>query len=106
MRTLLKISIDINAGNKAIIDGSLRKIIQNLKAAIKPESDYYLTENGCRSAYLFFELKDASDIPFIAEPLFLQLNAKVEFFPAMNGTDLQRGLEKWMANAKPDLAHA
>lgn len=105
MRTLLKVNIEINAGNKAIKDGSLPNIFQNLKTNIKPESEYYVTENGIRSAYFFFDLKDTADIPFIAEPLFLQLNAKVEFFPAMNGTDLQKGLEKWMKNSKPELAH-
>ena len=43
---------------------------------------------------MFFDLADPSDIPPIAEPLFQELNATVEFFPAMNGDDLGAGLGK------------
>ncbi|REJ84551.1 MAG: hypothetical protein DWQ44_09210 [Bacteroidetes bacterium] len=106
MRTLLKITIDMNAGNKAIKDGSLGKTLENLKNQIKPEAEYYVTSEGTRAAYYFFDLKDPSDIPFLAEPLFLTLNARVEFSPAMNGEDLKKGLEKWMKSAKSELAYA
>lgn len=105
MRTLLKINIEINAGNKAIKDGTLAKTIQELTEHLKPEAEYYVTDQGNRSAYIFFDLKDVSEIPSIAEPLFLNLNAKVEFSPAMNGKDLQKGLEKWLKSAKPEFAH-
>lgn len=106
MRTLLKFTLDLNAGNKAIKDGSLEKVLLTLKNKIKPEAEYYTTEAGFRCGFFFFDLKDSSDIPFIAEPLFLQLNAKVEFSPVMNGEDLQKGLEKWMKYANPELVHA
>ncbi|HET7304958.1 MAG TPA: hypothetical protein VFJ12_10470 [Segeticoccus sp.] len=92
MRCMLKIDVDTDAGNKAISDGTLPKIIQQVMDRTKPEATYYATESGCRSAYLFFDLADPADIPLIAEPLFLHLGARVTIVPAMNSDDLQRGL--------------
>jgi hypothetical protein len=37
-------------------------------------------------------MKDSSDIPAIAEPLFMGLNAEIEMLPVMNQDDLQKGL--------------
>jgi hypothetical protein len=42
---------------------------------------------------MVFDLKDPSEIPGIAEPFFMHLNAKVDFCPVMNAEDLQKGLE-------------
>jgi hypothetical protein len=41
---------------------------------------------------MFFNLDDPAMIPVIAEPLFQELQSKVEFIPVMNADDLQRGL--------------
>lgn len=92
MRCMLKLEVDTPTGNQAISDGSLPKIIQQVMDRTKPEAVYYGTESGCRTAFVFFDLADPSDIPSIAEPAFLQLGAKVTFMPVMNGDDLQRGL--------------
>ncbi len=35
---------------------------------LKPEAAYFLPEHGLRSAIMFFDMKDASEIPGIAEP--------------------------------------
>ena len=44
---------------------------------LKPEAAYFGAEHGLRSAIMFFDMKDASDIPAIAEPLFAGLNGQV-----------------------------
>jgi hypothetical protein len=41
---------------------------------------------------MFFDMKDTSDIPVIAEPLFAALHAEVELIPVMNLEELQKGL--------------
>lgn len=94
MRTLLKVTMDVVASNKAIMDGSLPKIMQSTMDKIKPEASYFTAIDGCRSCLMVFDLKDPSDIPMIAEPFFLNMNAKVEFSPVMNAEDLKNGLEK------------
>jgi hypothetical protein len=43
---------------------------------------------------VFFDMKELSQIPTIVEPLFLQLNAKIELLPAMNLDDLTAGLKQ------------
>lgn len=93
MRTLLKVIIDVTAGNKAIMDGSLPKIIKSTMDRIKPEAAYFHTVNGSRSFLMVFDMKDSSEIPAIAEPFFMQFNAQVEFSPIMNAEELQKGLE-------------
>jgi hypothetical protein len=92
MRCMLKLEMDTEAGNKAIADGILPKVIQQIVDRTRPEATYFGTETGRRTAFIFFDLVDSSDIPVIAEPAFTQLNAKVTFMPVMNGEDLQKGL--------------
>ena len=59
---------------------------------LKPEAAYFVAQDGLRSAMMFFDMKDASDIPAIVEPLFLGLNAEIELLPVMNADELKRGL--------------
>lgn len=108
MRTLLKITLDVAASNRAILDGNLAKIIGDTTERVHPESSYFCTLDGCRSCIMVFDLKDASDIPLIAEPFFLNLNAKVEFSPVMNADDLKKGLTKWEKTSKfiPERLHS
>jgi hypothetical protein len=37
-------------------------------------------------------MQDPSEIPAIAEPFFMTLNAEVELSPAMTAEDVQKGL--------------
>ena len=99
MRTLLKVTLDIEAANKAIVDGTLAKVIESTVEAIHPEASYFLSDNGKRTAYFVFDLKDSADIPRIAEPFFMKLNAEVLLVPAMNYQDLKKGLQLWRESA-------
>src|SRR6266478_364069 len=79
MRCLLKVLIPVEAGNAAIGDGSLPKTIDSILADLKPEAAYFTDEHGKRSGFIFFDLKDASQIPSVAEPWFLASNALFAF---------------------------
>ena len=95
MRTMLRFTIPIEKGNQTFKDGSLAQTLKSLMKKLKPEAAYFgaITE-GKRSGMIFFDLAEPSQIVEIAEPLFLSLNAAVEFVPVMNADDLQKGLAK------------
>jgi hypothetical protein len=78
---------------EAVKDGSLHKIFEATMSKLKPEAAYFVAEHGLRSAMMFFEMKDASEIPAIAEPLFAGLNARLQLLPVMNADDLKKGLD-------------
>jgi hypothetical protein len=92
MRMMLKITFPTDTANSAFKDGSFSKLLEATMSKLKPEAAYFLSNNGCRCAMVFFDMQDSSEIPSIAEPLFLGLNVQVEFEPVMNLTDLQKGL--------------
>jgi hypothetical protein len=92
MRMMAKIGIPVEAGNDRIRDGELPKIVQQAAEKWKPEAMYFTTFDGRRTAFIVFDMPDSSAIPQFAEPFFMALNADVQFSPAMNGDDLQKGL--------------
>lgn len=96
MRTLLRVTADINAANRAVTEGTLPLVVKQTMNKLKPEASYFFSDNGQRSMLMVFDLKDPTQIPAIAEPLFLTLNAKVEFIPVMNAEELETGLKAAM----------
>ena len=94
MRMLMKWSLGTREASEAIRSGRMAHINETLDALTKPEAQYFCTEGGVRTGYVFFDLADPADIPPIAEPLFQELNASVEFVPVMSGADLGAGLGK------------
>ena len=98
MRFLIKVSIPIEAGNKAIRDGTLAKTIGRALDELKPEAVYFTAIDGQRTAFIVADMKDAHQMVFVAEPWFLAFNASVELHPVMTPEDLQR--------AGPDMERA
>ncbi|CAN7290688.1 hypothetical protein [Pararhizobium sp. LjRoot238] len=94
---MLKVSLPVEKANAAIKDGSLVTKIQSILADLKPEAAYFTEFDGKRTGLIFFEMKDTSEMPAVAEPWFLAFDAAVEFKAVMNGDDLERarpGIEK------------
>ncbi len=94
MRMMMKVKVDTEAGSRAIQDGSIASALQEVFASLQPEATYFGPEDGMRTAWIVFDLKDPSQLPSITEPLFRQLKATVEMFPVMNQEDLQKGLQQ------------
>ncbi|HUC18260.1 MAG TPA: hypothetical protein VMA37_11335 [Acetobacteraceae bacterium] len=96
MRMMLRITIPTESGTRALKDGSFHKAMQQTMERIKPEATYFVAHEGKRCAMLFFDMRDTSEIPGIAEPWFVALNAELELVPVMNQEDLQKGLASAM----------
>jgi hypothetical protein len=93
MRFMVRVVWDMERGNELARKGNLGKTAQSILEEIKPEAAYFLAEEGERSAILFVNMDDASQIPAIAEPWFLAVNGTVEFKPVMKLEDLQKAGE-------------
>jgi hypothetical protein len=91
MRMLLKVSIPVEAGNATVRGGHLGSTIKRILDDLKPEAAYFAEDNGERTGYIFFEMKQPSDLTAIAEPWFLAFNARVTVRPAMTLKDLADG---------------
>jgi hypothetical protein len=99
MRMMLKAVIDTEAGNEVARKGQLQDITKHLASQLNAEAAYFVAEGGQRSCLFVFDMTDSSQIPVIAEPLFLGAKAQVTFAPCMNLEDLERGLSQVMSQS-------
>lgn len=90
MRCIVKVAFPVESSNESARNGNLQKHLKAIVDDLKPEAAYFLAERGQRGALLIVDLKDPSEIPMVAEPFFLALNASVEIQPAMTLKDLMK----------------
>src|SRR3954464_11405173 len=94
MRTLLKVQMDVEAANRAIKDGSWARTMQRVLQELQPEAAYFTALDGKRTGLIVFDLKEPSQIPSVAEPFFMAVNASIEISPVMTMEDVQTGLQE------------
>jgi len=92
MRVMMTVQIPTEAGNAAIKDGSLPQIVGHALDSLRAEAAYFTSIDGMRTALIFFDMHDSSDIPPAAEPFFLELGAKITFSPVMNAEEMRAGV--------------
>lgn len=96
MRMMMKVSIPVQSGNKTIKEGVLPKTVMQFVEQYKPEGAWFTAQNGLRTAFFVFDMKNTNDIPSIAEPFFMNLDATIELSPAMNLEEMKSGVERAM----------
>ncbi len=100
MKMLVNVTCPIEPINSMVRNGTAGEIIGRVIDDIKPESIYFTEQDGNRGAVMVVEVPNASDIPSIAEPWFLNFEAICEFRIAMTPDDLMKSnltklAEKW-----------
>ena len=100
MKMLVNIILPIEPFNSRVKDGTAGETIGSIINEIKPESIYFTSHDGNRGAVMVVELKDASQVPSICEPWFLNFKAKCDLKIAMTPEDLQKAnltnlAQKW-----------
>jgi len=94
MRMLMRVQMEVEAANQAIRDGSWAQTMESVMRDLQPEAAYFTAQDGKRTGFIVFDLKDPSDIPAIAEPFFMGVKASIDMAPAMTVDDVAAGLEK------------
>lgn len=100
MKMLVNVTCPIEPFSSMVRDGTVGEILSRVIDAIKPESIYFTELEGNRGVVMVVDVKDASSIPSIAEPWFLNFEAICEFRIAMTPDDLMKAnlpklAEKW-----------
>lgn len=100
MKMLINVVFPIEPFNSMVRNDTAGKVISRVIDDIKPESIFFTEQEGNRGAVMIVEIPDASHIPVIAEPWFLNFEAICEFRIAMTLEDLMKAdltklAEKW-----------
>ncbi len=90
MKMLVNVTCPVEPFNSMVKNGTAGEIIGRVVDDIKPESIYFTEIDGNRGAVMVVDVPDASAIPSIAEPWFLNFEAECEFRIAMSPDDLMR----------------
>jgi hypothetical protein len=102
MKYIMKVKIPNPYGNKLLMDPQFGAKMKQLLEEVKAEAAYFTTIDGNRGAYVVVNMSDPSEIPRIAEPFFLWLNADIDFLPVMTphdlgnaGASIEAAAKKW-----------
>ena len=102
MKFILKVKFPVERTNQAIADPEFGHKMSSILADIKAEAAYFTTICGQRGAYIVVNMNDASEMPKLAEPFFLWVNAEVDCIPVMLMEDLAKAgpvigaaVQKW-----------
>ena len=90
MRVLMIVECPHEPFNTMVRKGTAAEVMAKILAAVKPEATYFTELHGRRTAMLIVNLKNASQIPALAEPWFLNFHADCRIHPVMTPDDLQR----------------
>lgn len=93
MRFIVRAQIPTEAGNKMVKNPKFLQELENYIQKVKAEAAYFFEAGGDRTFAFIINIESADMIPSIAEPLFQDVGAKVEFHPVMVFEDLKKAIE-------------
>ena len=89
MRILITFSMNPEKGDQLIKEGRIGETMGSILDELQPEAAYFTDVEGTRGGFLVVDMEDASQIPAVTEPLFLQVGATVHMQPVMTPEDLR-----------------
>ncbi len=90
MKFMVKVTLPIDEGNAAILDGSIMEKMQKIVEDAQPEAVYFTAEDGQRTQYLIVNVEDAMQMPKIAEPWWLSFSADVDVKSIFTLEDMEK----------------
>jgi hypothetical protein len=90
MKMLVLVSIPTEPFNSMLRNGTAGETIERVVADNKPESIYFTEIDGNRGAVMIVEIPNASKIPSISEPWYLNFEALCVFKIVMSPDDLMK----------------
>lgn len=95
MKMLLTVEFPLEPFNSLVRSGKVGDVIGRILETIKPETAYFGEQDGKRGGIFIVNVQSPSDIPFFAEPFFLNFEASCKFRVLMSPEDLQKtGLDE------------
>jgi hypothetical protein len=95
MRILFAITIPVEPFNTLARSGVAGEKFGAILEATKPESIYFTGNGSGRGAVVVYNAEDGSQIPALAEPWILTLNAHIDYSVAITPDELmQSGLDE------------
>lgn len=95
MKMLLTVEFPLEPFNSLVRSGKAGEVIGRILESIEPETAYFTEQDGKRGGIFVIDVKTPSDVPFFAEPFFLNFQASCKFRILMTAEDLQKaGLEE------------
>jgi hypothetical protein len=92
MRFLVRAQIATEAGNKMVKNPKFLQNLEDYMKKVNAEAAYFFEAGGDRTFAFIVNMDSADMMPSLAEPLFQDLGAKVEFHPVMVLEDLKKAL--------------
>ena len=94
MRFLIRAQIPTDAGNKMVKNPKFLQNLEDYMKKINPEASYFFEAGGDRTFAFIVNMDSTDMMASIAEPLFQDIGAKVEFHPVMIFEDLKKALTR------------
>jgi len=92
---LLTVEFPCEPFNSLVRSGKAGQIIGQIVDAIKPEAAYFTEQDGTRGAIFVVDVESPSAVPSLAEPFFLNFQAKCRLRIVMSPEELKKaGLDE------------
>ncbi|MCH8089330.1 MAG: panthothenate synthetase [Chloroflexi bacterium] len=88
MRMLMYVNFPVEPFNTLVKNGTVGGKIQQAMEDTNPEAAYFSEENGERCGVFVVNVSKASEVPTLAEPWFLNFNARIRLRICMTPEDL------------------